>query len=650
MKKVLLFAASGLLLLNSCSKDLDLYEDPVVPTTEVTAEDIKSNFKNITGVEYSPNMDWTTITSGQVDIQVDASVKKVQLLVDVQVEKNASDDVTPNEVRVLNEAVPNGRTSFTMTYDAPKANLGLYVGFLTDKSYVVKKVTSGKVTSDVPATSRVTRGIADYDLPAGPFAIASEEDPFIEGLQSGYTHGKLYSLADADYGQDYEEGVNDYDKGKLKMAPQEYSTDFKNTFKTMVFATFPNGRKDAQNKPINNLDKVYAIGCYNDFSYGYTTDEDIPVVVTPVYKRDGAPGYGSEIYNSDLYYYYYSDAEYEAAADKKAFLKALPKYKAIPFKKCYSVSDDNNQEQRGSFALLYFEKNEVGQVGTFKFPVGTKIGFMVRAKTDYKETDGKARKKGEVYLDGRLNDFINLYQEMNFKSSGFGDDVPRATWFSIQNRLFLCWESGTDADFNDVILEVEGLAGLVPPPPSYPQVFTFCFEDRKIGDYDLNDIVVKAVRTSETQLTYYLAACGAWDEVYVKNINKDEILDDVEVHAIFGVSTNTFINTESGKYVGMKTATKPVDQKFTFMDPQNQPWVYNKTQNDTIKLSLTGQDPHGIMLPYDFDYPLEKVPVTSAYREFNDWVSEGKSVSETNWYVNPNESRVYVMRIPTTTE
>ena len=645
MKKVLLFAASGLLLLNSCSKDLDLYEDPVVPTTEVTAEDVKSNFKNITGVEYSPNMDWTTITSGQVDIQVDASVKKVQLLVDVQVE-NASDYVTPNDVRVLNEAVPNGRTSFTMTYDAPKANLGLYVGFLTDKTYIVKKIEGSKVTSELPATSRVTRGIADYvnKLPQGPFVIISEEDPYIEGLQSGYTHGKLYSLADADYGEDFVPNVNDYDNGSLKMAPKEYSSTFKETFKTMVFATFPNGRKDEQGKPINNLNKVYASGCNNEFSYGYTTSEDIPVVVTPVYKRDGAPKYGSEIYNSDLYYYYYSDAEYNAAADKKAFLKALPKYKAIPFKKCYKVDEDTTVQQRGSFALLYFENHQVGAEGTFKFPVGTKIGFMVRAKTDYIE-NGQARKKGELYLDGRLNDFINKYDEMNFKSSGFKGEEPRASWFSIEDHLYLCWETGTDADFNDIILEVEGLGGIVPPPPYYPQVFTFCFEDRKIGDYDLNDIVVKAVRTSETQLTYYLAACGAWDEVYVKNINKDEILDDVEVHAIFGVSTNTFINTESGKYVGMKTATKTVDQKFTFMDPQNQPWVYNKTQNDTIKLSLTGQDPHGIMLPFDFDYPLEKVPVTQAYGLFNNWVKEGKSVSETNWYVFPNESRVYTMRV-----
>lgn len=626
MKKNLLYVAMGMLVLASCSRDVDLYDEPVNQKT-ITAEDIKANFKNVCGVEYSPNQDWVTTTSGSVNVKVDASVKKVQLLVDVKVVEGESEQVTPNEVRVLNELEPNGRTNFTMYYDAPKANQGLYVGFLTDKTYVVKKLEGSDVTFDMPATSRVTRGASGYNLPEGTFTLAVEEKQFIEGHQNQYTHGKLYSLAAGDY-------------ETLAMSSLTYSQDFKDMFSTLVLGTFPNGKKDANGHPINNLPKVYATGCFNEYSYGYVIDEDVPVVVTPVYKRDGSPSYGSEIFHSDFYYYYYNDADYNAAADKKAFLKALPKFKALPFNQTYSEgsAEEGLISQRGSFALLYYGDGKspigVGTTGTFKFPVGTKIGFMVRAKTDK-----SPRKKGECYLDGRLNDFINTYEGMNFASSGFLGEEPRAAWFSLQNHLFLCWESGTDADFNDVILEVEGLGGIVPPPPYYPQVFTFCFEDTPKGDYDLNDVVIKAVRNSETSVTYYIAACGAHDSIFVKNINQGSIKDNVEVHAMFDVPTKTFINTQSGSVRDPISVTVPVDEKFSFQNEATRPYIFDATIGNTVKVSLAGEDPHGIMLPFDFAYPLEKVPVSQAYEQFNNWAKE--SITSTDWYAYPNDSKVY---------
>lgn len=626
MKKNLLYVAMGMLVLASCSRDVDLYDEPVNQKT-ITAEDIKANFKNVCGVEYSPNQDWVTTTSGSVNVKVDASVKKVQLLVDVKVVEGESEQVTPNEVRVLNELEPNGRTNFTMYYDAPKANQGLYVGFLTDKTYVVKKLEGSDVTFDMPATSRVTRGASGYNLPEGTFTLAVEEKQFIEGHQDQYTHGKLYSLAAGDY-------------ETLAMSSLTYSQDFKDMFSTLVLGTFPNGKKDANGQPINNLPKVYATGCFNEYSYGYVIDEDVPVVVTPVYKRDGSPSYGSEIFHSDFYYYYYNDADYNAAADKKAFLKALPKFKALPFNQTYSEgsAEEGLISQRGSFALLYYGDGKspigVGTTGTFKFPVGTKIGFMVRAKTDK-----SPRKKGECYLDGRLNDFINTYEGMNFASSGFLGEEPRAAWFSLLNHLFLCWESGTDADFNDVILEVEGLGGIVPPPPYYPQVFTFCFEDTPKGDYDLNDVVIKAVRNSETSVTYYIAACGAHDSIFVKNINQGSIKDNVEVHAMFDVPTKTFINTQSGSVRDPISVTVPVDEKFSFQNEATRPYVFDATIGNTVKVSLAGEDPHGIMLPFDFAYPLEKVPVSQAYEQFNNWAKE--SITSTDWYAYPNDSKVY---------
>lgn len=66
MKKNLLLAIATVLAFVSCSKDADLFEGPQ-PELKPTAEDIKANFKNVCGVEYGPNQDWVTTTSGSVD-------------------------------------------------------------------------------------------------------------------------------------------------------------------------------------------------------------------------------------------------------------------------------------------------------------------------------------------------------------------------------------------------------------------------------------------------------------------------------------------------------------------------------------------------------------------------------------------------------
>ena len=62
-------------------------------------------------------------------------------------------------------------------------------------------------------------------------------------------------------------------------------------------------------------------------------------------------------------------------------------------------------------------------------------------------------------------------------------------------------------------------------------------------------------------------------------------------------------------------------------------------------MAKKGEDPHGIMLPYDFKYPLEKVCIKDAYKDFNNWFNKDpkkdKSVVETNWYTKPVNGKVY---------
>ena len=77
-------------------------------------------------------------------------------------------------------------------------------------------------------------------------------------------------------------------------------------------------------------------------------------------------------------------------------------------------------------------------VGSYQFPEGYRIGFMVRAKT----TAEGGKKQGELYGDGRLNNYINNYG--NFKSSKLGTDGPRSCWMTVNGKMLLCFESGTD--------------------------------------------------------------------------------------------------------------------------------------------------------------------------------------------------------------
>ena len=104
--------------------------------------------------------------------------------------------------------------------------------------------------------------------------------------------------------------------------------------------------------------------------------------------------------------------------------------------------------------------------------------------------------------------------------------------------------------------------------------------------------------------------------------------------------TPTFINTESGgtTYPAV-TVTKTVGAEFKLADPTTAPYIYDATTGQEVRMSKIGEDPHGIMIPNDFKYPLEKVCVKNAYTEFNNWGQN--SVTSTDWYTKPVSGKVH---------
>ena len=605
MRKSISFVIVSLLAFASCI-DHDF--------SEVQENNVKANAEKVFGVSFNPNQDWCMTKAGEVTINVNPSIKKVQVLAHASAVDESGVEYTT--LKLLNQKDVKGQSCVKLYYDAPIDNLGLYVAFISDDNYSLKKIEGSTVSSVNAARTRYTEIVTrDYTLPEGTFCIAKAEDSYAN--TRGWNDGELlYQLSD-----------DDYEAMKIEL-PQEhmYSEEFTSTVKALVFSYFPNGKK------VDNLPNVKKSKFYNENVYPITTGKE-PIFVSPVFKYDGSPKFGKEVWNSDLYYYYFKAGTNPTKED----IEKMPKYKAFPFKMCFNGDEDNFVRKDVTYALLYYGDGtpKVGDVGSFQFPEGYKIGFMIRAMTDF---EGEA-KQGEVYGDGRLNGHINNWG--NFASSHFEENDPRAAWLTLDNKMLLCWESGTDRDFNDVILEVEGgIENIIIIPDPEEEVYTYCFEDTQLGDYDLNDVVIKATRKDENTIIYSVIACGAYDEVFIKNINCGAINDNTEVHSMFGKSPKQFINTVKGeKTCNPITVEKTVSESFSFLDPNTLPELYDKTKGTTVKMAMQGENPHAIMIPGDFRYPLETICINKAYSEFNNWGVD--FIISTDWYRHPNTDKVY---------
>ena len=269
-------------------------------------------------------------------------------------------------------------------------------------------------------------------------------------------------------------------------------------------------------------------------------------------------------------------------------------------------------------------------------PAGYRIGFLIRK--DNGEPNGSLTndKFGCLYGYGELNKEINSFGQ--FKSAltyyGMKEDDPRMAMFTANGKTYLCFEEGADTQYSDVIVELGGgIQSIYDTPDLFGQVYTFCFEDREKGDYDLNDIVVKAVRRDQNHVEYSLEPCHGADRVYLRNINGKKLNGKTEVHEIIKL----YNNAGEEKPV---TEIIEVDPSFTFKDIDKQIYIYNETMGTEIKLSKIGQDPHAIIVSSDFEYPKESISIKEAYPAFLNWAYD--RTKNEDWYIFPKVSeKVY---------
>ena len=186
------------------------------------------------------------------------------------------------------------------------------------------------------------------------------------------------------------------------------------------------------------------------------------------------------------------------------------------------------------------------------------------------------------------------------------------------------------------------------------QAFTMCFEDRPAeADYDLNDVVLRCRRQPNTNnvIILTLEAAGGVDNVYLRGIpgtfrsdyNSSYDLKDKEVHAALNMGDATgndrMINTRSKtKNVPAISGWYEVSAEMSIPQFLSQIYIENQSQaNLKIGVPLTGEPPYALIIPGDFDYPLEFESINKAYDSFGSWA---RNAGLYDWLNSKNDSKV----------
>ena len=287
-------------------------------------------------------------------------------------------------------------------------------------------------------------------------------------------------------------------------------------------------------------------------------------------------------------------------------------------------------------------------------PEGYRIGFMIRKNGGEGVSEKTStEKQGCLYGYGELNTEINTYGQFKTAVSSYGMELnsPRMATFNANNKVYLCFEEGADTQYSDVIVEIgsSGETGVlmfddVPEVANLP--YTMCFEDRpNVADYDMNDVVLRCIRKSPTQLELSLIATGAQDHVNIEGIDgsfdSGTDLNNKEVHELFNVSYETFVNTQLADEVkNPVTAIYKVDESTTIPQFLSKIYIRNVSQGgNEIRVPQKGEPPFALIIPDDFDYPIERVSIINAYEAFRTWANNAYNYGE--WLDSSDDSKIY---------
>jgi hypothetical protein len=196
--------------------------------------------------------------------------------------------------------------------------------------------------------------------------------------------------------------------------------------------------------------------------------------------------------------------------------------------------------------------------------------------------------------------------------------------------------------------------GLTPPPASqiegsYP-VYCYAFEDTKVGDYDMNDVVIKAQETANGKINLKVVACGATLNLNIRlypagtrSTNEVAHYDGSpetltyngqdEVHLMLGAEAGAMVNT--GSSATARPITIQIDKGN--YDPAHLPLAIFSAAQGEIRLAGSGQAPYGVIIPEDWSWPRERICITQAYNEAGHCFADFAATVGTaeDWYKHP---------------
>ena len=691
MKRIVFYSLCALAFVG-CSNEKDLYEGEKVEKAA-----IDQNVQKVFGTQFDPNQDWRMIANGQVSVVANAEetghfkVAKVQLLT-----ANPFVDAT---AKVLNECVAKAGQEVTLNYDAPNYLDTLYAACVSKEGFY--RVTPFAV-GDKNVSFRSEEAAASRGAYRAPVALPRV---ISEGRNSDNVNMMLKTPKSTNWNsnatrEDQWENSGWTDKFYDIEASIEDVADFTTVERNELYKTITG----IMPENTNNSDKVIQSEYFiNTSNYFYADGTQKPITVTPV--RCGADLLGWE----SLYYYYYNPAEIEGKSDteRAKFLKSLPKFKLlecadalvgldkgatieerVAYAKNHYTSWRNTTRRSRTYTLAYFGDGEPtqGTTGSYQFPAGYRIGLMFRVDsvpehpTLVSQTNTPVKSAVNFYADSLLNNEANLYAKWYYgwnsaegkkMNNYLGVNKSRAAIFSANGKAYIGFEDLVDKDYNDVVFEVNGGVTLYEDSIKLDNnVYTMSFEDQRLGDYDMNDVVIKAQRVDLTHVKFSLEATGADFDLYLRNIDGEKLDTVTEVHQIFakyswideqGSANNNsttgehrFINTvQDWPHYHAVQEVIEVPADFTFTEDKYLPYIYNKTKNYDVHIARRGEDPHAIIIPVDWRYPREYICVGGyepekgrykvAYPEFNNWGA--KQVDETDWYLHPNVDLIYTKSI-----
>ena len=279
------------------------------------------------------------------------------------------------------------------------------------------------------------------------------------------------------------------------------------------------------------------------------------------------------------------------------------------------------------------------------FKQGYNIGIMLRKGRDTTIASDKLtnRRNGCLYSYGELNKEINTFGDFNTAVTTYSMQLnsPRIAVYQANNKSYLTFEDGSDTNFGDIIIESKSGVEKIEEDEVDVEYMSYmmCFEDSPKADYDLNDVVLKFQRISDTEVKVSLVACGAYDELRLGGLNGKVLNGNTEIHEYFGVDQQTYINTD-GRTTGEPiTEIFNIDENMPIWQFMRKVYIIDETTGIDIKLSEKGDSPCAIIVPGNINYPMEKVCITEAYPDFKAWVNN--ATENRDWYKNVEEKKVY---------